>query len=290
MYKIFKIRTLFLIIGFGVISIFCFLTFFSGINQNTVSVAAEENEIRLPIIMYHGILNDTKYQGDYVISPVQFENDLKKLLSESYTTVTVSDLVDYVYKDKALPQKPIMLTFDDGYYNNYLYAYPLLKKYGCKAVLSPIAYYSDYFSETDEKVSASYFHCSWQQLSEMIQSGNVEVQNHSYNMHTEHGRLGLRRKQNEDNSAYEKLITDDIQTAQKIITDNLSVTPQAFVYPFGEFNDTTEKVIKRLSFRCSMICEEKVNVITKDKESLYKLGRFIRTDKMSSDEIFAKFE
>ena len=290
MYKIFKIRTLFLIIGFGVISIFCFLTFFSGINQNTVSVAAEENEIRLPIIMYHGILNDTKYQGDYVISPVQFENDLKKLLSESYTTVTVSDLVDYVYKDKALPQKPIMLTFDDGYYNNYLYAYPLLKKYGCKAVLSPIAYYSAYFSETDEKVSASYFHCSWQQLSEMIQSGNVEVQNHSYNMHTEHGRLGLRRKQNEDNSAYEKLITDDIQTAQKIITDNLSVTPQAFVYPFGEFNDTTEKVIKRLSFRCSMICEEKVNVITKDKESLYKLGRFIRTDKMSSDEIFAKFE
>ena len=290
MYKIFKIRTLFLIIGFAVISIFCFLTFFSGINQNTVSVAAEENEIRLPIIMYHGILNDTKYQGDYVISPVQFENDLKKLLSESYTTVTVSDLVDYVYKDKALPQKPIMLTFDDGYYNNYLYAYPLLKKYGCKAVLSPIAYYSDYFSETDEKVSASYFHCSWQQLSEMIQSGNVEVQNHSYNMHTEHGRLGLRRKQNEDNSAYEKLITDDIQTAQKIITDNLSVTPQAFVYPFGEFNDTTEKVIKRLSFRCSMICEEKVNVITKDKESLYKLGRFIRTDKMSSDEIFAKFE
>ena len=290
MYKIFKIRTLFLIIGFGVISIFCFLTFFSGINQNTVSVAAEENEIRLPIIMYHGILNDTKYQGDYVISPVQFENDLKKLLSESYTTVTVSDLVDYVYKDKTLPQKPIMLTFDDGYYNNYLYAYPLLKKYGCKAVLSPIAYYSAYFSETDEKVSAAYFHCSWQQLSEMIQSGNVEVQNHSYNMHTEHGRLGLRRKQNEDNSAYEKLITDDIQTAQKIITDNLSVTPQAFVYPFGEFNDTTEKVIKRLSFRCSMICEEKVNVITKDKESLYKLGRFIRTDKMSSDEIFAKFE
>ena len=290
MYKIFKIRTLFLIIGFGVISIFCFLTFFSGINQNTVSVAAEENEIRLPIIMYHGILNDTKYQGDYVISPVQFENDLKKLLSESYTTVTVSDLVDYVYKDKALPQKPIMLTFDDGYYNNYLYAYPLLKKYGCKAVLSPIAYYSDYFSETDEKVSASYFHCSWQQLSEMIQSGNVEVQNHSYNMHTEHGRLGLRRRQNEDISAYEQLITDDIQTAQKIITDNLSVTPQAFVYPFGEFNDTTEKVIKRLSFRCSMICEEKVNVITKDKESLYKLGRFIRTDKMSSDEIFAKFE
>ena len=290
MYKIFKIRTPFLIIGFAVISILCFLTFFSGINQNTVSVAAQDNEIRLPVIMYHGILNDTKYQGDYVISPVQFENDLKKLLSESYTTVTVSDLVDYVYKDKKLPQKPIMLTFDDGYYNNYLYAYPLLKKYGCKAVLSPIAYYSAYFSETEEKVSATYFHCSWQQLSEMIQSGNIEVQNHSYNMHNEHGRLGLRRKQNEDNSTYEKLITDDIQTAQKLITDNLSVTPQAFVYPFGEFNDTTEKIIKKLSFRCSMICEEKVNIITKDKESLYKLGRFIRTDKMSSDEIFAKFE
>ena len=72
--------------------------------------------------------------------------------------------------------------------------------------------------------------------------------------------------------------------------ENLQITPTAFVYPFGEFNAVSEKVIKELSFKCSMICAEKMNVITKDKECLYQLGRFIRTDKMTSDELFAKFD
>lgn len=44
-----------------------------------------------------------------------------------YTTIYMQDLLDYINKQVPLPEKPIMLTFDDGYYNNYLYAYPLAK-------------------------------------------------------------------------------------------------------------------------------------------------------------------
>lgn len=97
-----------------------------------------------------------------------------------------------------------MLTFDDGYYNNYYYAYPLLQKYKCKAVISPIAYYSEFYSN-DNKLSVSYSHCTWAQLKEMIGSGYVEIQNHSYNMHTQSGRVGIKQKQGESDETYKSL-------------------------------------------------------------------------------------
>ena len=138
MYRSIKLKTSFLVVCLIAVSVICLVVFLSENTDNTLRVTADEKTTALTVIMYHGIINDTRYQGTYVISPVQFENDLKKIQSESYTTVTVHDLVEYVYNNRPLPEKPIMLTFDDGYYNNYLYAYPLLKKYGCKAVISPI--------------------------------------------------------------------------------------------------------------------------------------------------------
>ena len=121
------------------ILLIAFSTLYSGFYPETVTTGVTQG-VQLPVIMYHGILADTKLQGDYVISPTQFEEDLKELKNRGYTTVTIGEIVDYVYNGKELPQKPVVLTFDDGYYNNYLYAYPLLKKYACKGVISPIAY------------------------------------------------------------------------------------------------------------------------------------------------------
>ena len=62
-----------------------------------------ENAIKMPIIMYHSVLKDKSSQNDYVISPDLFESDLKYFQENGYTTVTVNDLIDYVYSDKALP-------------------------------------------------------------------------------------------------------------------------------------------------------------------------------------------
>lgn len=240
--------------------------------------------------MYHSILADKKLQGDYVISPNQLEEDLKELNNCGYTTVTVNELVDYVYNDKELPPKCVMLTFDDGYYNNYLYAYPLLKKYKCKAVISPIAYYSQLYSKSDEVTAPSYSHCTWLQLKEMQDSGYVEIQNHSYNMHSQSERLGIGKKQGESDNEYRSVITEDISTAQKMFKENLNITPTAFVYPFGATTDLSEDIIKNLSFKCSISCEERINTITKDKDSLYMLGRFLRTNKITSDELFKNFD
>ena len=84
-------------------------------------------EIKLPILMYHGIRKSTSAQNKYVISPDEFESDLKYIKENGYETIVVADLLEYFDNGKALPEKPIMITFDDGCLNNYTYAFPLLK-------------------------------------------------------------------------------------------------------------------------------------------------------------------
>lgn len=74
---------------------------------------ADTDSVKLPVIMYHSLLKDEKLQNDYTVSPTLFENDLKYLAENGYTTVVVKDLTDYVYGKKSLPEKCIMLTFDD---------------------------------------------------------------------------------------------------------------------------------------------------------------------------------
>ena len=86
-----------------------------------------------------------------------------------------------------------MLTFDDGYYNNYYYAYPLLKKYNAKAVISPIGSMTKKFTET-KSISVSYGNINEDNIKEMVNSGYVEIQNHSYDMHRLTPRKGIGQK------------------------------------------------------------------------------------------------
>lgn len=285
--KISKVKLCIVIISFMMI---CFSVLYSGTSINIQPTSTNEEEISLPIIMYHSLMKDSKYQGQFVISPTQLEDDLKALTEKGYTTITVKDLIEYIDNNKPLPQKPIMLTFDDGYYNNYLYAYPLMKQYNCCAVISPIAYYSEKYSETEDKPSASYFHCNWKQLKEMSESGCFEIQNHSYNMHSQSGRLGIRQKLGENKEQYKSIVTKDITKAQNLLKEKVGVLPTAFVYPFGAMNDTSEEIMKNMGFRCTITCEEKVNHIARNRESLYKLGRHIRTNAMTSKQIFDKID
>ncbi len=250
--------------------------------------AWEECAVKLPIIMYHSILKDPKYTGKYVITPDQLEQDLIYLTENGYTTVTVQDLINHVQGTASLPEKPIMLTFDDGYYNNYLYAYPLMKKYQCKMVLAVIGIQSEKYSKTQE-TNAYYSHITWEQMKEMTDSGLVEIQNHSYDMHSlNKGRNGSKRKQGESSAAYEASLTNDLSSLQKLFQENLDYVPSAYVYPFGAISADSKSIIKKLGFLASFSCEARINVITQDPECLYLLGRYLRSSGTTSDAYFKK--
>ena len=124
--------------------------------------ADEQNEkftVELPVIMYHLILKNPKNKNKFTIAQSTFEEDLKYIKSNGYTTVSIKNLIDFTEGKENLPPKPILLTFDDGAYNNYLYAFPLAKKYKAKFVFSPIAHETEKFSErTEEPTQRMYEH------------------------------------------------------------------------------------------------------------------------------------
>lgn len=108
------------------------------LRQERMRTVFSEERVTLPIIMYHSILKDGARQGKYVVSPEVLARDLDALRARGCETVTVRDLIAYTRDGAPLPAKPVMLTFDDGYYNNYVYAYPLLRQRGMRAVVSII--------------------------------------------------------------------------------------------------------------------------------------------------------
>lgn len=246
------------------------------------------NKVELPIIMYHGLIKDRSKQNQYCISPSIFESDLKYLQKNGYHTINMTDLINYVYNDTPLPDKPIMLTFDDGNYNNYYYGFPLLKKYDEKAVIAIIGIHTDRYSLI-KIMDPLYSNLTWSQINEMIVSGHVEIQNHTYNMHTIKGaRKGCSKKSSESADQYKQVLTEDLERLQQRVTDFTGTTPNTIVYPFGYYSKDTEALIKEMGFKASLTCTERINYISKDKDCLYRLGRFLRPPDESSETFFNK--
>ena len=282
MENLFKTRLKTLLIS--LVAVICAVFFLCIVNGAS---EAPPDAVNLPVIMYHSVLIDKSSRNDYVVSPDLFESDLKYFKDNGYTAVTVNDLIDYVYKNKALPQKIVMLTFDDGYYNNYKYVFPLLKKYNTKAVISPIAKLSEEYTAVGEE-NPSYGHLLEKNIQEMDASGLVEFQNHSYNMHSLSPRKGIGKKYRETDDDYRSAINNDITKAQDYLQRVTGKLPTAFVYPFGEESSTSLDILKQSGFLSTLNCTEKLNYITKNPESLYELGRFRRDNSESTAQLMER--
>lgn len=234
--------------------------------------------IYLPIMMYHEI--KTYKLGKDVISPYEFESDLKYLQANNYNTITMTQLIDCVHQYKALPENPIILSFDDGYLSTYKYAFPLLKKYNMKIVFSIIGKNSDDFTQIPDN-NIDYSHVTWDQLKEMTGSGYVEVQNHTYNLHKCKGRIGCMQNRNEEPMLYEQILTNDICLLQEKILSATGTLPNTFAYPYGRSSENTLAILKKLNFKAVLTCKYGVNIITDNPETLYELKRICRSHNSS---------
>ncbi len=94
--------------------------------------------VKLPVLMYHQVTEEGPV--DYLtIRRAHLEQQLQYLQRQGYTTISAQQLINHQYHGQALPARPVLLTFDDGYYNNYTLLYPLLLKYGMKATIFLVA-------------------------------------------------------------------------------------------------------------------------------------------------------
>lgn len=228
----------------------------------------------VPILMYHEV--KPTGAGKDAITPWEFESDLEYLRRSGFTTVTMADLINFSKRGVALPAKPVVLSFDDGYYSNYVYVYPLLKKYGARMVLSIIGKNTDDFTEIPSD-NINYSHVNWTQLNELISSGLVEVQNHTYDLHSiSGGRVGCAKKRSESAEQYAGMLTNDLTRLQDEIKTMTGTVPNTFTYPYGKVSRESVSVIKKLGFQASLTCDYGVNLISSDPETLYGLKRICR--------------
>lgn len=147
---------------------------------------------RIPVIMFHsvGIVNK-KWQWNHLTCPYHiFEDQLKWLKKIGYVTLDFQEVYDYISNDQPVPKNSVFLTFDDGYLDNYVFAYPLLKKYGMKGTIFVNPDFVDksescrkILTETDMEEDVKkleYFgFCNWNELKRMDEEGVLDVQSHA---------------------------------------------------------------------------------------------------------------
>lgn len=187
----------------------------------------------IPILMYHHV-NEKKGEeatsAGLTISTSQFESQMTELAQKGYSVVSLGQAVDAVELGAALPPKPIVITFDDGYRDFYTDVFPILRAHGYQATL---------FVPTG-LVGSSQGYVTWSEVREMKGSGLVTIGNHTWS------HLSLTGK---DRS----LLEYEISTSQKQFEDFGGGRPQFFAYPYGAYNAQVEQVLRENGIRAAVI-------------------------------------
>ena len=175
----------------------------------------------LYILMYHSVVEgDDSGCNDWMTTTQHLREDLQWLKDHGYTSVLPSELAS----GTPLPEKAVLITFDDGYADNYQLAYPILQEFQAKAVIALIA-------ERIQDGVPGFL--TWDMCREMADSGLVEFGSHSYDSHREDPR-GIKRMSGESREAYEARIFPDLEQSIQLIEDNVGQKVVYFAYPHGQ--------------------------------------------------------
>ena len=184
-----------------------------------VTVSGQTNHIdsSVPVLLYHHISEDNPDDNEYIISPELFYEHLRVLKDKGYETVSTDEYYNYRQGRGSLPKKPVIITFDDGYYSNYQYAYPMLKSMNMKAT---IFISTAYVGETS---AVSFPHFSWEEAREMENSGIISIQSHS---HTHRNLAELDAAQ----------ILSELTLSKELIKKHMDKECNYLAYPNGSYD------------------------------------------------------
>ena len=251
------------------------------------AASAEEETRRLPILMYHSVSATQK--GTYFVTPDQLRADLRELKKRGYESVTLAEVKAFLKRKGHLPAKPVLITFDDGHYDNAYYALDILREEGFTAVLSVIGCFTEY-SSTHEKDHVEYSHLTWEEIGELARSGVFEIGSHTYRMHTYKPRFGIMRKAGESREAYREAVLADLDKLEKSLLEKSGVIPVSFAYPFGAYDEESEAIVKE-RYEAIFTCYERVNLLKKgDHAKLARLYRINRDGALSTYRLFEKHD
>jgi peptidoglycan/xylan/chitin deacetylase (PgdA/CDA1 family) len=172
----------------------------------------------VPILMYHYIdtppADADRYLLDLTVTRKNFEQQVKWLKDQGYQSVTPDDLISALWEGKALPKKPVMLTFDDGYANAWYNAFPVLRKAGFSGT---------FFVVTDWLDQNRRGYLNWP-LARIMSHYGMYIENHS------------RTHEDFRNRSHEWYL-NEIVGPMKDIEQHTGVKPVFFCFPFGGYDD-----------------------------------------------------
>jgi len=188
--------------------------------------------------MYHSIGRNNIFS---TVSPEDFERQMNFLKKGDYKVIGLKDLVDILEQGKEIPQKTVVLTFDDGYSDNFIFAWPVLKRCNFPATIFLTAGLIG--GVKTSKSGEALRMLDWLQVDKMAKSGIVDFQPHTVN----HPHLA-------DISIEEA--AREIMDSQKAIADQLNSNPQFFAYPYGNYNQGVIDILKANGFRAALAVKE----------------------------------
>jgi peptidoglycan/xylan/chitin deacetylase (PgdA/CDA1 family) len=282
MYHCYNPRKLLLLLSLDAVVI-CLWLIGAAIGKSVFSAENTKEGVFLPVIMYHSITENVS--GNYQVTPEALEADFQYLQAAGYETVTIEELVAYTQGEGELPEHPVMVTFDDGFYNNLSLALPLLEKYDMCAVVSIVGYYTEVTAVNDPHADA-YSYLTWEDVQVLLNSGRIELGSHTYNLHSNTERAGCSILYGESEDDYAAMLEEDLGMLQTQSMKKTGTLPTAFAYPYGFICKESIPVLKDLGFVCTFTCYERPNYITRNPDCLYGLDRYNRSSAYSTEEFF----
>jgi len=214
---------------------------------------------RIPILFYHKInyLNPKATEQCLYVRPEDFEKQMNLLKKWNYMTVSLDEVIASTKRNKEFPQKPVVITFDDGYLDNYTYAFPIMKNLGftgtvfltTDAVGKTMA-----FDESKEKIPDKFM--SWEDAKKMMAFG--------FNFGS-HSCTHKRMTKLTDEEAW-----DEITKSKQIIEENLSQPVKYFCYPYGDYNENTRNFIAQAGYKGACTTKRGMN---HTPETIFELRR-----------------
>jgi peptidoglycan/xylan/chitin deacetylase (PgdA/CDA1 family) len=197
--------------------------------------------------MYHSIINGKS--SPYCLSIKTFEAQMKYLKDNGYQTISLTDLYKYFMKQKPIPEKSVVLTFDDGYENNYTAMFPVLKKYKFKATIFVIT----------SRIDKNHRFMTSKQLLEMDKYG-IDIESHTVN----HERLKFL-----SNNKQLKTLIQSKKDLEKILSKKINF----FAYPGGGYNKSAINAVKEAGYTMAFTIDSKWRGWSSKNDGMLSLHR-----------------
>lgn len=243
----------------------------------------------VPILMYHDLEGDS-------LPAARFEEQIAALAGAGYTAVGFDDLRAYVEQGTPLPDKPIVITFDDGYLSNMTYGLPVLEKYGMEATIFVIgcSVGKDTYKDTGEAMRP---HFSLEQAQEMIDTGLITIGSHGWNLHEVEGRdpdpvrKGILRRADETEEEYIAFLRDDIRRESELLYPILGKDVDILAFPYGLHDTLSEMLLNEAGIYATVTTWPGENTIVKGiPQSLLSMNRYNITEDLTGEDLLALVE